>query len=103
MNISARNSKLNISARNFFWIFLHEKKLGRIAQHSLSKNIHIWAQGTREGQASREPREDKQLGTQGEHKLMFTAWQPRKDWANKYTKNFHFQILLEVIWPKNEC
>ena len=92
MNISARNTQN--------WIFLHEKKLSRVAQHGLSKNIHLWAQ---EGQATREPREDKQLGTQGEHKLMFTAWQPRKDWANKYTKNFHFQILLEVIWPKNEC
>ena len=33
-----------------------------LAQQGLSKNIHLWAQ---EGQATREPREDKQLGSPG--------------------------------------
>ena len=69
--------------------FCTKKKLGRIAQHGLSKNIHLWAQGTLEPRKANElgsPGRTSSSGAQGEHKLMFTAWQPRKDWATKYTK-----------------
>ena len=82
------------------WIFLHEKKLGRVAQQGLSKNIHLWAQ---EGQATREPREDKQLGTQENINWCSQHDSHGKTELPNIQKNFHFQILLEVIWPKNEC